>query len=289
VSPVSLLARPPAPPSRPPAETARLAAKGASLAAAIPKVPGSAEPERDRAVRLAADQEWAAELARNYEAGDPAVTGYGLLAWREVTRVEVPPHLRRDLVPGAGAPLGCYENALWFACAHADQPVTLVHGVVVQGGRLWWHSWCELDDGDAGTVYDPTCGLHFQRDGPGGYDDVLQPTALATFTAGQAATAAAISGTAGPWPLDERGERALLGAVGELAGRYADSHPGLVEWMLEMRARDSQFAGDFETLVSRDATALVDLLADLAGHPAKWRDHQPGTAPWAYRFVDKST
>jgi len=47
----------------------------------------------------------------------PGRPRHGLAAWHHVTRVEVPAHLRRDLLIGPGAPLLCYERALEYVAA----------------------------------------------------------------------------------------------------------------------------------------------------------------------------
>ncbi len=83
---------------------------GSALSATIPRAPGSTEPSHERAARLERDARWATRLAANWEAGDAGRVGYGLVAWREVTRVEVPADLRRDLIIGAGRPKECYEQ-----------------------------------------------------------------------------------------------------------------------------------------------------------------------------------
>ena len=116
--------------------------------------------------------------------------------------MEVGPQLRRDLVIGAGMPLGCYQGALRYVMVHADLPVTLVHGLVTEYGRLWWHAWCEIDDGQDGAVCDPTTGLLFSRPS---FREVLQVTTVAVFTPAQAARNAHRYGIAGPWPPGRAG------------------------------------------------------------------------------------
>jgi hypothetical protein len=122
--------------------------------------------------------------------------------WRDVTRVEVPPDLHRDRVPGAGSPLECYQQALFYLLDHSDHEVQLVHGLVQERGRLWPHAWAEIG-GQA--VYDPTPGEFYDRDS---FYAVLTPTVVRMFTPEQAAAlppagrAVAVSSTQASGPRD---------------------------------------------------------------------------------------
>jgi hypothetical protein len=263
---------------RPPAEAAA-GFSGEALAAAIERTPGSTEPEHLRAARLADDALRARLLQANWAAGDPARLGYGLLPWWRVARVEVPPDLRRDLVIGAGRPLECYEVALDYALNHADHDVTLVHGLLVERGRLWPHAWCEL----GGTaVFDPAVSEFLDR---GSFYQVLQATVVGVYTPTEAARLAVAEGSPGPWGSYERGRpgRALaLEVVAELSDAYAATYPDLFEWVQEMRSHDDRFAGELANLMRSDLLAIPDLLATLVERPELWRGHVPG-APWGYR------
>ena len=68
---------------------------------------------------------------RQAPAGAPRAIGYGLTAARDVTRVEVPEDLHRDLAIGQSQPLRCFEDVLRYVMVHADHDVRLVHGFAV--------------------------------------------------------------------------------------------------------------------------------------------------------------
>jgi hypothetical protein len=218
-------------------------------------------------------------LAANFAAGDPAGVGYGLAAWRDVTCVTVPPDLRRDLVVGAGAPKACYSTSLIYAIDHRDHDVTLVHGLVLERGRLWPHAWCEVG---GEIVFDPTVGEFLDA---ASFHEVLQPAVFDTFTPAQAARMAAAEGTAGPWKAREPARYGLVivGAVGALLEAYTESYPGVLAWIQRMRVADARFAGVLEEL-ERDLLAVPGLLADLVEHPGLWDGHVPGAGPWPYRL-----
>lgn len=241
----------------------------------------AAELEAERATRLAGDALRARMLAANWMANDPARLGLGLKAWREVARVQVPPDLRRDLVVGAGRPLECYERSLMYAVDHHDHDVILVHGLLIERGRLWPHAWCEI----GGTaVYDPALSEFLDlRD----FYRVLQPTVVGVYTPEQAATMAITEGNAGPWGAYSRGRPGYvlaLEAVVSLSEDYARTFPDLAVWVQRMRERDERFAGELADLMKRDALAVIDLLATLVERPDLWRSHEPGSGPWPYRL-----
>jgi hypothetical protein len=258
---------------------------GEVLAAAIPRAPGSTEPEHERSARLADDALRARILAANWAAGDPARLGLGLKAWREVTRVTVPANLHRDRVPGSGRPTECYQQALAYVLDHYDHDVILVHGLVQERGRLWAHAWCEVS-GEAGTaVYDPTPGEFYDHDD---YYRVLQPTVVGVFTPEQAAAMAITEGSAGPWGAYSPGRPGYvltLEAVASLSEDYARTFPEMFAWVQRMRSHDDRFAGDLAELVKRDLLAIADLLASLAERPDLWREHEPGSAPWPWTLA----
>ena len=259
-----------------PATTADIVA----MVDAIPRAPGSIEPEHERAARLAHEAERARLLTLNWAAGDPIGWGLGLTAWRDVTRVGVPVDLHRDRVPGAGSPTECYPMAMSYLLDHHDHDVVLVHGLVQERGRLWPHAWTVI----AGhVVYDSTTGEHYDRDS---YYEVLRPVVVGAYSPGQAAAMAITEGNAGPWGTYSKGRPGhvlALEAVLELSDDYQRTYPAMFEWVQAMKQRDARFARDLAAMVSSDALAIGDLLASLVERPDLWRSHSPGT-PWGYRL-----
>ncbi len=144
------------------------------------------------------------------------------------------------MVLGAGVPKPCYSAALGYPLAHADHDVALVHGLVVERGRLWPHAWCEADDT---IVYDPAVGELLDRED---FYRVLQPKTFDSFTPAQAACLAIATNSAGPWPPREPGAHGLVidEAATALLGSYAIAHPDVLAWVQAMRERDSRLGDD---------------------------------------------
>jgi hypothetical protein len=194
--------------------------------------------------------------------------------------MEVPPDWRRDLVIGAGRPTECYERALEYTMNHADHDVVLVHGLVLERGRLWPHAWAAIG---GGAVYDSTTGEFYDR---ASYHEVLQVVVVGVFTPEQAASRATAEGGAGPWGAYSQGQPGYvlaLEATASLSDSYAATYPELAAWVRRMREHDDRFARDLAALMRSDLLAIGDLLASLVERPDLWRSRSPG-APWPYRL-----
>ncbi len=166
--------------------------------------------------------------------------------------------------------------------AHADHDPVLIHGLVLERGRLWAHAWCEIG---GEITYCPTTGEFY---GLPDYYRVLTPTVLDRFTPEQAAARALAEGTAGPWGPLVAGQHGLAMAevVAALLSDYARTFPDLLGWVQRMQERDPRFARDLQEL-ERDLLAVPDLLAALVEHPALWQGHDPG-APWPWMLRKRS-
>ncbi len=205
--------------------------------------------------------------------------GGGLTAFYRAERAQVPAEWRRP--PIVAIPLYCYEVALDFLLRHADQPVTLTHGVVWEpegpGGIAlpWNHAWVELEADDLAAVYDPATGLHYQRSS---YYEVLAARPLVCYSAAQAEARLAATRWPGPWDEAEPAHQTLV------AGCLAQIHaavPGLAAWVEGMVEADPQFKASYRQAVAYNDNLAVHVQARIAQHPEWWRQHHPGE-PWPH-------
>jgi hypothetical protein len=215
---------------------------------------------------VAVEEETAAAIAELLKRPDSRAVGYGWTAYHRARQVDVPAELRRRVVVGAGKPNRCYQLAALYVLGHADQPVTLAHGFVVEEGLPWSHGWVELPD-DA--LYDPTTGRFFDR---ASFYEVLQATPLATYTAAEAVARMQATGTVGPW-------EECIGRQVELCldwiGRLQQEHPELLEWVERMCLEDPAFDAAYMA-TCKSGLIVLHVLHHLARHPRLWQGVEPG-------------
>jgi hypothetical protein len=236
--------------------------------------PASLRPQVPAPLTAATGRALAAKLTGILE--DPAadtLVGWGVTAYRHAVRVDVPPELCRGLVVGAGMPGNCFEVAMLYVLRHADQPVTLTHGVIIDQGWPVSHGWVELPDN---AVFDPSTGRFYVASS---FHRVLQALPLCVYTPAEAIARMTATGRAGPW---ERYTGRLANLVQAWQDHLEAETPGLGEWVEQMYHADPGFRRDCDQAVARSGLAVVHILAELAAHPDRWRLHPPGRAPWPH-------
>jgi hypothetical protein len=207
--------------------------------------------------------------------------GGGFTAFYRAERVQVPAELRRP--PIVALPLYCYDVALDYALRHADQPVSLVHGVVFEpmepGGvpLPWNHAWVEAEAEGLQAIFDPNTALHYQR---GSYYEVLAARPLVRYSPAEARALLAASGWPGPWeelraPLAALGRRCLE--------EIRAAVPDLADWVDRMMQADKRFAASYRKTLANPVIA-VQVQATLCDHPEWWRQHRPGEE-WPHHAV----
>jgi hypothetical protein len=205
--------------------------------------------------------------------------GGGFTAFHRAERVQVPVEWRRP--PILALPLYCYEVAMDFVLRHADQPVTLVHGVVWEPGEPggvplpWSHAWVELEGDGLAAVFDPATGLYYQRSS---YYEVLAARRLASYSAAEADARLAATGRLGLWADALPAHRALVAACLE---EIAAAVPDLAGWVEKMLQADDRFAANWRQVTAHNEMLAVHLQATLAQYPQWWREHHPGEE-WPY-------
>jgi hypothetical protein len=160
-----------------------------------------------------------------------------------------------------------------YTLGHRDLPgLVLVHGLIVEDGRVLPHSFVVVD---GGVIFDPTTSDFYVE---ASYRSVLHATVVCEHPAGEAAARLATGGGPAPWQdCDDR-----YGRVREaLLDAFDAAHPDLAAWTDSMLAADARFRAGFSEAAGRGGWVVLNVMLDLArdGH---WRNHQPGSRPWPH-------
>jgi DNA-binding GntR family transcriptional regulator len=62
----------------------------------------------------------------------------------------------------------------------------------------------------------------------------------------------------------------------DLMDAFDAAHPELVAWVEEMLDHDLDFRARFRRAAGRNILAAVHTMLDLARHPQRWQQHEPG-------------